>query len=240
MRGDDKEFYIYKHALSVSVISMAIGQYLSLPRADVLELGKCASMHDIGMFLVSPDILYKDKKLNRDELESVKRHTQLGYHSLVKMDIVDDTTRDGILYHHERIDGTGYPLGLKGEDIPLWSRIIAVADVYDAMTSYRAYRQPRTPAEACEFIMGSANSSFEYDIVSALLKRIDFYPVGTSVKLSNGNYAVVTENTKSKLRPTIKILNTDIIIDLNDRKYYDVTILRSVSYQDIIVVFAVV
>jgi len=234
LRGDDKDLYIYKHSLSVAVISMAIGQYLSLPPAEVLQLGKCASMHDIGMFFLEPEILQKESRLNRDEFEGVKRHSQLAYRCLVKMAVADEPIYEGILYHHERIDGTGYPLGLKVEDIPLWSKIIAVADVYDAMTSPRPNRPALAPSDTCEFIMANANKHFEYDIVAALLRRIEFYPTGICTKLSNGNYAVVTDNSKSKLRPTVRVLDTDIIIDLSDRKYLDITILRAVSYQDIL------
>lgn len=234
LRGDSNGIYIYKHALSVAVISMAIGQYLSLPPDEVLKLGKSASIHDIGMFLVPSDILHKEGRLSRDELENIKRHTLLGYRCSVKLGIADEAINDAILYHHERVDGTGYPLGLSGEDIPLWSRIIAIADVYDAMTSPRSHRKAMTPADTCEFIMSNANTSFEYDIVAALLRRIEFYPMGICVKLSNGNYAVIVENRKNKLRPTIRILDSDIIIDLNERKNFDITILNAVSYQDII------
>jgi len=234
LRGHEKDPFIYKHSLSVAVISMAIGQYLSLTPHDVLRLGKCASMHDTGMFLVSSDIVYKEGVLNRDELENIKRHTLLGYRCLVKMGVADEAIRDGMLYHHERVNGTGYPSGAKGEKIPLWSRIIAVADVYDAMTSNRPHRKAFTPAEACEFIMANASSSFDYDVAIALLRRIEFYPVGICVKLSNGNNAVVIENTKSQLRPVVRIMNSEIIIDLNDRKHIAITILGAVSYQDII------
>jgi len=234
LRGDDTSSYIYRHALSVAVISMAIGQYLGLPSSEVLQLGKCASLHDIGMFMVSEETIQKPARLRKDEHENIKRHTQLGYRCLIKMGVADDLIYEGILHHHERIDGTGYPLGLKGDEIPLWSKIIAVADVYDAMTSARFHRSALTPAETCEFIMGSANRTLEYDIVAALLRRIEFYPVGICVKLSSGDYAVVMENTRSKLRPTVRVIDTDNIIDLNDRRYLDITILRAISYQDII------
>ena len=234
LQGDDLYSYIYRHALSVAVISMAIGQYLSLPPDDVLQLGKCASMHDIGMFLIPMDILQKPAAFKKDEIEIVKRHSMLGYRSLVKMEVADETISNGILHHHERLDGSGYPLGLTGDNIPLWSRIVAVADVYDAMTSPRPHRVALTPAETCEFIMGSANSAFEYDIVAALLRRIEFYPVGICVKLSSGDNAVVMENTRNQLRPVVRVLQTDSAIDLNDRKYLDITILRAVSYQDIV------
>jgi HD-GYP domain-containing protein (c-di-GMP phosphodiesterase class II) len=234
LRSDDATSYVYGHSLSVAVISMAMGQYLSLPAEDVLQLGKCASLHDIGMFFLTDDIVQKSSNLQKDEREYMKRHTQLGYRCLVKMDVVDEQICNSILHHHERVDGSGYPLGLKGDEIPLWSRIIAVADIYDAMTSVRFHRPALAPAETCEYIMSNANRTLEYDIVAALLRRIEFYPVGICVKLSGGDYAVVMENTRSKLRPTVRVINTDNIVDLNDRKFLDITILRAISYQDII------
>ncbi|MCL2577548.1 MAG: HD-GYP domain-containing protein [Defluviitaleaceae bacterium] len=234
LRGNDMASYLYGHSLSVAVISMAIGQYLGLSPEEVLLLGKCASLHDIGMYMVSDEITRKPAFIRKDEHENIKRHTQLGYRSLLKMDAADQNIYEGILYHHERIDGSGYPLGLKGEEIPLWSRIIAVADTYDAMTSERFHRPARTPSDSCEFIMASANRTLEYDIVAALLRRIEIYPVGICVKLSNGDYGVVIENIRSKLRPTVRIIDSDNIVNLNDRKFLDITILSAISYQDII------
>jgi hypothetical protein len=102
------------------------------------------------------------------------------------------------------------------------------------MTSARFHRPARTPAETCEFIMASANQTLEYDIVAALLRRIEFYPIGICVRLSGGENAVVTDNSRSKLRPVVRVLETDNIIDLNERKYINTTILRTISYQDII------
>jgi HD-GYP domain-containing protein (c-di-GMP phosphodiesterase class II) len=234
LRTDDVYSYLYRHALSVAVISMVIGQYLSFSHRDVVLLGKCASLHDIGTFFVPPDILNKDTFLTKDEYETVKRHTMLGYRCLAKMHIAEDDILNGILYHHERLDGSGYPLGLAREEIPLFSRIIAVADVYDAMTSQRHHRPAMTPADTCEFIMANTNKGFEYDIVAALLRRIEFYPIGTCVRLSSGDNAVVLDNNRHRLRPTVRIIDTDNTVDLSDKKYMNITILRAVSYQDVI------
>jgi len=226
--------YLYRHALSVAVIAMALGQYLGLPHADILPLGKAASLHDVGMFLIPLEIMQKTKTLDEEEYQSVKKHTVLGYQALKKLQAVDEQIYQGIATHHERLDGSGYPLGLQGEQIPLWGRIIAVADVYDAMTANRPYRTALSPAEACEYIMGGANKYFEYDIVAALLRRIEFYPVGVCVELSNKNLAIILDNSKNKLRPKMQCMHTKNIFDLNERDFLDVTILRAVSYSELL------
>ena len=169
LRGDDNLSYVYRHALSVAVISMAIGQYLSLPPDDVLYLGKCASLHDIGMFLIPTEIVQKKETLKRDELEKIKRHTQLGYRSLVEMGITDTHLLECIMFHHEKIDGTGYPLGLKGEDIPLQGRIMAVIDVYDALVSERPYKHAFTHEKATDIIKEESGRHFDPRIVEAFV-----------------------------------------------------------------------
>jgi HD-GYP domain-containing protein (c-di-GMP phosphodiesterase class II) len=234
LRSSDNN-HIYKHLLSVSVIAMSIAQFLSFQKEDILQLGKCAALHDIGLFFVSPEILNKVKPLEDDEFEMIKKHPVTGYKLLKKLGIFEDAVCDGIACHHERLNGTGYPLGLKGEKIPLWSRIIAVADVYDSMTNPRSYRKARSPSEACEYIMASANHEFEFDIVTALVRRIEFYPVGICVELSDRNRAVVVNNSANKLRPTVKILPTNVTADLNsDPAYAEIMITRVLKFREII------
>jgi len=237
LRNDEDSLYvrIYKHSLSVSVISMALGQFLSLPKEDILSLGKCAVLHDIGMFFAPVDLLKKTDTLDQYEFEMVKKHTNLGYNALKKLGITDKVLCEGVACHHERLNGLGYPLGLQGDKIPLWSRIIAVADVYDAMTNPRPHRLPLSPSEAYEYMMANAHTSFEYDIVMALLRRIEFYPVGVCVELSNKNIAVVLDNSQSKLRPIVRIVNSNAYIDLNkDQNFLDVTIIRTVKLREIL------
>jgi HD-GYP domain-containing protein (c-di-GMP phosphodiesterase class II) len=227
--------HIYKHLLSVSVIAMSIAQFLSFPKEDILQLGKCAALHDIGLFFVPSEILFKSASLSDDEYEMIKKHPVTGYKLLKKLNIFDDTICDGIACHHERLNGTGYPLGLKGEKIPLWSRIIAVADVYDSMTNPRSYRKAHSPSEACEYIMKSANHEFELDIVTALTRRIEFYPVGICVELSDKSRAVVMNNSTNKLRPTVQLLPSKVTVDLNsDSDYKNINITRVLKFREIL------
>jgi HD-GYP domain-containing protein (c-di-GMP phosphodiesterase class II) len=216
--------YTYHHSLSVAVLSIAIGQYLRLDRQELNRLGMSAIMHDIGKKSVPLDIINKASRLTDEEFSLIKTHSPEGYEYRLKSTIGNDAIREGVLYHHEKIDGTGYPYGMQGEHIPIWSRIISVADVYDALTSDRPYRRPMQPAEAMEYIMGGIGSAFDYDIVAAFSKKVELYPIGSYVMLSTGEAAVVL-NSNAPMRPIIRILKTGEVVDLSaERKYLNVVI----------------
>jgi putative nucleotidyltransferase with HDIG domain len=206
--------YTYHHSLSVAVLSIAIGQALGLEEGQLHVLGKCALMHDIGKVAIPEDILNKPTHLSIQEFNIIKRHSPEGYQFLSKYEADDPVLLSAVLYHHERYDGNGYPYGLKGDKIPLFSRIIAVADVYDALTSHRTYRKPESPGEAVEYIMGNVGAAFDHDIICAMLNTLELYPVGTVVRLSNGQKAVVIDNNHV-LRPTLKVLKTGAKLDLH-------------------------
>lgn len=209
--------YTYHHSLSVAVLSVAIGQALKLEERQLHLLGKCAMMHDIGKISIPIEIINKPGKLEKEEFNVIKRHSPEGYQYLNKYSVHDPMLLSTVLFHHERYDGSGYPYGLKGNKIPLFSRIIAVADVYDALTSPRAYRTAESPGEAVEYVMGNAGVAFDYDIIRAMLKKVELYPVGSVVLLSNGLKAVVTDN-KNTLRPMLKVLKGGAVLDLNSDK----------------------
>ncbi len=205
--------YTFHHSLSVAVLAIAIGQYMGFDKAALNRLGKAAIMHDIGKTAVPLEILNKPAKLTPEEFDIVKTHSAAGYYYLVAQGIGDDPLRQGVLSHHERLDGTGYPHGLSGDEIPLLARIISVADVYDALTSHRPYRNPLGPAEAIEYIMGGVGTAFDYDIVDSFIKKVRLYPVGSYVELSSGKVCVVLDS-ENHLRPVVRALDTSEIMDL--------------------------
>ena len=197
----------YYHSLSVTVLSLAIGTGLNMNKDELVELGVSALLHDIGKINIPHSIIDKPSKLTNEEYEIVKSHPEIGGKFVDSNLAITDKIYFGILAHHEKYDGTGYPKGLKGNNIPLFGRIIAVADVYDALTGNRSYRKPIKPSEAIEYVMGGCGTLFDYDIVKAFLKKISPYPVGMSVKLSNNKTAVVIkENHSNPLRPKVKII----------------------------------
>lgn len=221
--------YTYHHSLSVAVLAIAIGHYLGYSSQELNRVGMCAIMHDIGKTAVPLSILNKPARLSEEEFRTIMMHSAAGYDYLMQTEIQDEEVLRGVLHHHEKMDGTGYPANLKGEEIPFWSRIISVADVYDALTSDRPYRTPMQPGEAIEYIMGGIGSSFDYDVVSAFMRKVELYPVGSIIELSNNKIAVVLSN-EHQMRPVVRLLDTGEIIDLySDRNCLSVVVNRILS-----------
>ena len=225
--------YTYHHSLSVAVLSIGLAQQMGLPEGHIRPLGLCAIMHDIGKTAVPVEIIRKPSRLSDQEFSIIKTHSAAGQKYLVNTDIGDEDIWRGVLHHHEKFDGTGYPDGLRGVDIPLWSRIISVADVYDAMTSNRPYRTPMQSSEAIEFIMGGAGVHFDFDIVSALVRKVSPYPVGSVVELSTGAYALVLD-CENQMRPIVELLGSGKVADLyRDRSMLSVVVKRLVPRDEL-------
>ncbi|MFA9379782.1 MAG: HD-GYP domain-containing protein [Acetanaerobacterium sp.] len=217
--------YTYHHSLSVGVVSIAVGIGLELDNVYLHQVGLSAILHDIGKLMIPSSIIQKPSSLTEEEYELIKKHPMYGTQLLPHRFDVPETIFDGIRSHHERMDGSGYPEGLKEDEIPLTGRILAVADVYDALTSDRPYRAPSLPSEASEYIMGGTGSYFDENVVGAFVRKVAPYPVGTCVRLSNGAIAVVTKNDESApLRPTVRLVNGNTVISLTDKKYLNIVI----------------
>lgn len=215
--------YTYHHSLSVSVLSIATAQALGMPVRELRRLGLCAIMHDIGKTSIPLSVINKPDPLTDEEYTLMKSHSEAGLIYLMKASIGDSDMHRGVLHHHERVDGKGYPHELMGEAIPLWSRIIAVADVYDALTSKRPYRTPMSPADAAEYIMAGTYTAFDYNVVMAFLSRIEIYPTGQLVQLSSGAEAKVVRSDHT-LRPVVQLPDGEVLDLLSDRKYLSTTI----------------
>lgn len=223
--------YTYFHSVNVAVLSIVLGTALGLQKATLCELGFGAILHDIGKVFVKKEILCKEGFLTDEEAEEMRNHSTLGYDYIKKVSSVNIASKIGILEHHERFGGDGYPNALKEEKISLFGRIIAIADVYDAMTSDRPYRKAIMPSEVIEYIMGCSNTLFDPDLVNIFIRKIAPYPIGTTVKLSNGLTGIVIENYESYcMRPLIRVYEKDGLeippydISLGDREFLNVTI----------------
>ncbi len=223
--------YTYRHCLCVTILSITMGITLNLNEHMLTELAMCALLHDLGKMMIPTEITNKPDLLTPEEYDVMKLHPVIAANQLKKLHIVSDAVIRGIECHHEKFDGTGYPHGLKGNEIPLYSKILAVADVYDALTSTRSYRRACFPNEAIEYVMGCVDTHFDYEILKAFLKNIAAYPIGTFVNLSDGNLAIVVKNLQiNPLRPVIRIIypdgTTSKNIDLSQNiKYTNVTII---------------
>lgn len=199
--------YTYYHSVNVGVLSIILGAAVNLNKTQLCNLGLASMLHDIGKVFVPKDILNKAGKLTNEEFEIIKTHSHKGYEYLKKIPNLPIPSCTAILQHHERFDGQGYPMGTKGNKIPIFSKIIAIADVYDALTSNRSYRDAIVPSEAIEYIMGGCGSLFDPALVDIFIQKIAPYPIGTCVSLSNGMIGLVTDNySDCCLRPNVKII----------------------------------
>jgi len=200
------EDYIVSHNVNVGVLSLFLGLSIGLSTIELQRLGVAALLHDVGKMFIDPKVLNKVGKLTDEEFKLVNMHSSYSYRYIKESYHVHASTYLGILYHHEKIDGTGYPKGKSGNDIPLYSRIISICDVYDALTSNRPNRSPLLPSEAMEYMMASGDTAFDMDILKVFMNKVSPFPKGIEVLLSNGERGLVIDNTKDlSLRPTLKI-----------------------------------
>lgn len=233
----DHDSYTYTHSMYVALISVMIGIQKGYDRSVLTELAICGMLHDVGKIDVPVNIINKTSALTPEEFDIMKMHPTYAVNRLRSCNQIPFTVLSGVGSHHEKFDGTGYPDGLRGTSIPLYGRIVALADVYDALTSQRSYRQAWTSDETVEYMMGCADTHFDYDLLTAFLKTVAAYPVGTVVKLSNGYMGVVIQNSSDNiLRPRIRLLNNDFKvivgneIDLaNDMEFLNVTIVGTLD-----------
>ncbi len=213
--------YTYLHCVNVAILAVSVGIKLNLPADDLNYLGTAGILHDIGKKQIPSELLDKKEKLTDEEYEALKKHPEYGYAMLLGAQELTSVTRAGVLQHHERYDGSGYPRGLKGNEITLYARILAVADTYDAMTSDRAYRDAFAPSEAVEYLMGNGNLLYDNMVIDAFIKCVTIYPIGSCVELNNGIQAIVLKNySDCILRPVIRTIDTKEVLDLKNESRY--------------------
>jgi HD-GYP domain-containing protein (c-di-GMP phosphodiesterase class II) len=202
--------YTYQHSVNVAVISLVLGVQLQLNQTDLYTLCIGALIHDIGKVLIPKEIILKAGPLTDEEFKTIKEHTTKGYDYLKGCLDISAPARIVALQHHEKMDGNGYPDNIKDKSINRFARIVAVADVYDALTSDRPYRKAMSPNDAVEYILSHGDSQFDYEIVMAFSKAVVPYPPGTLVKLSTGDIGVVINIFPNfALRPEIKIVKVE-------------------------------
>ena len=163
---------IANHCIRVSMLSSEIGKAYNLSVSDMQDLFIASSMHDIGKIFIPYEILNKPSKLTKEEYEIIKTHSKGGYELLEETEQFRDRAKL-VLYHHERYDGKGYPHGLYGKNIPFLSRIITIADAFDAMISQRVYKSPMSIDKAIKELENNRNSQFDGEIVNVFIDLIN-------------------------------------------------------------------
>lgn len=208
--------YTFKHSVDVATMAMVIGQNSGLGRDELRELGIAGLLHDLGKSQIPLEVLNKPGRLDDKEFELMKQHSLFGFKILKEKNQFSEPIMKGVLQHHEKISGKGYPLGTAGDAIHRYARIIAIADVYDALVTERPYKKAFPKREAVEMIL-AMTQDLDIEMMTSFLNCVILYPVDSIVTLSTGEPAKVVKNNRNNcLRPTVVGLKTGKLYDLCD------------------------
>ena len=207
IRLKSKDLYTSLHCLSVSIMAMGFGNHLGLADDKLQLLGMAGLLHDVGKMRIDPEILNKPGKLSAEEFDLIKRHPAFGLEALQAQPGIPQAALQAAYGHHERLDGTGYPLGSGPSQIAYMTRIITIVDAFDAITSHRAYDYARPVQSAFEILRSASGRQFDEELVREFIRWLGAFPVGTLVELHTGEVAVVVEKHEQlQLRPRVVVL----------------------------------
>lgn len=221
--------YLYNHSFNVMVYTLQLAINAGVLPKDLNELGISGLLHDVGKMVIPIEILNKPEKLTAEEFQLIQTHTSEGYEYLKKQHEIPVLASLCAFEHHEKIDGTGYPQGLKGKDIHPYAKIMAVADVFDAITSSRSYRPAMLPHKGFEILYSGAGTHFETELVKTFKKSVIMYPVGITVTLSTGETGfVIKNNANFPERPIIRVIEIDGVA-LQESEVHDIDMLTNLT-----------
>lgn len=225
--------YTYAHSVNVAVISGVLGMGFGLGEKEMAQLVMAAMLHDLGKLSIPPEILNKPGRLTQKEYHRMQEHPVISYELIKDRFDISAQVKVAVLFHHENVDGSGYPNGIMGEEQTLFTKIIHVADVYDALVSKRPYKEPYAPCEAAEYLMGGCGILFEREVVTMLLQAVPLYPKGTELCLSDGRCGIVKENADvHNLRPVLRMMDGSTL-DLSSRENLALAILPPGGKQEV-------
>ena len=191
-RLKSKSSYAHRHCISCAILCAVMGRQLGFDTESMHRLSLAGLLMDSGKLLLADSLLRKTQSLSPAEQQETQRHTELGLEAVASADLPEEVLQV-IRYHHERFDGSGYPDGLSCTQIPLFARIAAIVDCYDAMTSPRYYATPIVHSEAIMKLAGWRKTLFQKELVDTFIQAIGLYPPGSLVELTSGEVAVVSD-----------------------------------------------
>lgn len=206
--------YTFKHSVDVATMAMVIARTANMSETDIHKIGVAGLLHDIGKSQIPNEVLNKAGKLTEEEFTVMKKHALFGYNMLKEKDELPQEVMMGVLQHHEKISGKGYPLRLADRQICTYARILSIADVYDALVTERPYKKAFSQQDALEMIMAMTDD-LDIGFMRNFMDSIILYPVDSVVRLSNGEMVKVVENKAHyPLRPKVVALKSGKVYDL--------------------------
>ncbi|ETP71820.1 domain HDIG-containing protein [Lachnospiraceae bacterium JC7] len=210
--------YTFKHSIDVATISMVIAREQNMSDREVFEIGMAGLLHDIGKTKIPGEILNKPARLTPEEFEVMKQHSYYSYKIVATNNEIPFDVKAGILQHHEKMNGSGYPHGLTGAQIHPYAKILTVADIFDALVTERPYKKGKSPREAVEMLL-AMTEELDFESLQSFMRVLILYPVDSIVQLSNGETARVVKGNKGLLlRPVVVGIETGNVYDLKAKE----------------------
>lgn len=215
--GEDS---IYRHGVNVAALSSLLGQWIGLDKAKLNLLVYSAILHDFGKTKIDRDVLTKDSTLTKGEFNMIKKHTNVGYNFIKDIAFLDKSVSYGVLMHHERLDGSGYPLGLTADQIHPFAKIIAIADVFDAINSDRGYKDKKLPFEALQIVKNESLGRLDYEYVKVFLEHIVNYYTGEEVLLNTNEKCKIIQMNINNLEKPLVLKGNDFVDLMKENDLY--------------------
>ena len=201
----EKDDYLLEHSLNVAILLANFGKSIGMPKKEVEDLAHAGFLHDLGKIKIPDEILHKPGRLTDEEMDVMRDHVKYGIETLEETGIAPSLIRT-VSEHHERLDGLGYPFGKKAEEISREGRMIAIVDVYDALTADRVYKPGMPSQKALQILLKDCPAKYDHELLQRFIKCMGIYPVGSLVKLTNERIGMVTEqNESAPLKPVVRV-----------------------------------
>ncbi|MCH1640175.1 HD-GYP domain-containing protein [Paenibacillus timonensis] len=234
MNMNSMDHYLYRHSLNVCVYTLLLGQLHGYTKDELTVLGLGALLHDIGKTKLPLELLTKPSRLTDEEFEMIKRHPDFGFKMLKDEPGIPLLSAHCAYQHHEKIDGSGYPRGIRGNEIHEYARWIAITDAYDAMTTHRSYRKAMLPHQALEVLYTGCGHWYEKPKLELFRDRVAIYPIGMTVRLSTGETGVVSRiHGHMPQRPVVRVLTDPRGEDIRSPYEVDLSIQLSIVIAEV-------